>query len=655
MLLINVNCPDFPPHSKSFLSLEDSWNLFTEKIFKKDPCPPLLEETGKHIVQQCQGLPLSVVVVAGLLGKMDPTHDNWKKVEENLNSFFGTVSERCQSILSLSYNYLPQYLKACFLYVGGFPEDREINVSKLIRLWIAEQFVKARNNKRLEVVAEEYLEELIDRSLILTGKQRANGRIETCKIHDLFRQLCLSEVHTENIVYYMNGNVLVSLLEVIHDQRRVIDLRKHEEKQVYINDITSITRTFISMQYDFPERICSIVSKFKLLKVLDVLSLWYDFSCVIPELVHLRYVAARIDKALSLDKLRNLQIIILQENIGVNRSTKLEEPVDIWRMSELRHVDIDSPLYISNPLEAENPLFLNNLQNLYLYNSHFIVEIIKRTPNLKKLKFIDESENPDWSEILDSLILLEELETLLIKLESIDLNIFSGDILSCKIKKLSPNIKKLILLGTYIPWEVVNLLANLPNLEVISGEYAFSGTDWKVDEDVVFRKLKYLQIGEADLERWEATGSDNFPMLEQLILYGFDTLEEIPESIGDIMTLKLIQVDNCSSSVDNSAKRIQQEQESLGNYELQVRITPKDEEREGYLNEAGDDYTASHYILPHLLNLYSSRAKAQDFEIYAPNATFEDPLMHAEGCSVSRESWSTTSYKKKFLLEIKRF
>nr|QRG33153.1 Rpi-amr1i [Solanum americanum] len=169
-----VSCPDFPPHSKSFLSLDDSWNLFTEKVFKKDTCPPHLEETGKHIVQQCRGLPLSVVVVAGLIGKMDPTHDNWKKVEENLNSFFGTVSERCQSILSLSYNYLPQYLRACFLYVGGFPEDMEIKVSKLIRLWIAEQFVRGRSNKRLEVVAEEYLQELIDRSLILTGTQRAN-------------------------------------------------------------------------------------------------------------------------------------------------------------------------------------------------------------------------------------------------------------------------------------------------------------------------------------------------------------------------------------------------------------------------------------------------------------------------------------------------
>ncbi|KAK4708061.1 hypothetical protein R3W88_028986 [Solanum pinnatisectum] len=264
----------------------------------------------------------------------------------------------------------------------------------------------------------------------------------------------------------MNGTVPMPS-ESIDDQRPVVILSELQEKQVYPPmHCSGITRTFISMRYfyyyDFPERICSTVSKFKSLKVLDVLSLWYDFSCVIPELVHLRYVAARIEKALSLDKLRNLQTIVLHENISVNRPTMLEEPLDIWRMSELRHVDIDSPLYISNPLEAENPLFLNNLQNLYLSNSHFIVEIIKRTPNLKKLKFIDESEHPDWSAILDSLILLEELETLLIKRESID-NIFSGDILSCKIKKLNPKVKKLILLGTYIPWEVVNLLANLPN------------------------------------------------------------------------------------------------------------------------------------------------------------------------------------------------
>ncbi|RLN18425.1 uncharacterized protein C2845_PM02G18420 [Panicum miliaceum] len=36
-------------------------------------------------------------------------------------------------------------------------------------------------------------------------------------------------------------------------------------------------------------------------------------------------------------------------------------------------------------------------------------------------------------------------------------------------------------------------------------------------------------------------------------------------------------------------------------------------------------------ILPHLLNMYGSCATARDFEIYAPDATFEDPLMRAHG------------------------
>ncbi|KAH0775862.1 hypothetical protein KY290_007273 [Solanum tuberosum] len=565
-----VNNPDFPPHSKSFLSLEDSWNLFTKKIFKKDHCPPLLEKIGKHIVQQCQGLPLSIVVVAGLLVKMDLTHDNWKKVEENLDSFFGTVSERCQSILSLSYNYLPQYLRACFLYIGGFPEDREIDVYKLIRLWIAEEFVKARSNKRLEVVAEEYLQELIDRSLILTCRQRANGRMRTCKIHDLLRQLCLSEAHTENVVHVMNGNVL----EAIDDQRRVILLSKYEEKYDYRPRHSSgIVRTFISMQDDFPERICSIVSKFKLLKVLDVISLCCGFAGVIPELVHLRYVAANIEKALSLDKLRNLQTIILRRYFSV-RPTRLElQQLDIWRMSEIRHVDlryvaIRSPQYISNPVEAEQPLcLLNNLQTLYLRDSPFVMEIIRRTPNLKKLKILDISKLPDF---LDSFSILQDLETLHIETgENFGLMFISRDI-------SLPNLNKLKLRGTRIPWEVVNLLSNLPNLEVLEGKHAFAGADWKLNEDVVFRKLKYLRLYRfRELERWElAAGSDNFPMLEKLILYELPKLEEIPESIGEIMTLKSIRIVDCSSGVNTSARKIQQEQESLGNYELQLQIIP---------------------------------------------------------------------------------
>ncbi|WOL12737.1 hypothetical protein Cni_G21504 [Canna indica] len=51
----------------------------------------------------------------------------------------------------------------------------------------------------------------------------------------------------------------------------------------------------------------------------------------------------------------------------------------------------------------------------------------------------------------------------------------------------------------------------------------------------------------------------------------------------------------------------------------------------------------SHRILPHLLRLYESRATAQDFEIYAPNATFEDPLMCAHGVEQIKSAFYSVS------------
>ncbi|KAM3379819.1 hypothetical protein P3S68_012233 [Capsicum galapagoense] len=247
--------------------------LFTGILFKTDPCPPQLIKIGKHIIQQCRGLHLSIEVIAGLLCKMDPTHSNWKKVEENLNSFFGTVSEQCQSILSLSYSYLPQHLKACFLYVGGFPEDIEISVSKLIRLWIAELFVKGRSNKRLEVVAEEYLDELIDRSLILAGRRKPYGRMKTCKIYDLLRQLCIREAQFENFMHVLNDNDY-SFLEGIHIYPRrvmLLSLGTHW-KHLYVprhwSGITTNTiHSLIFMGNSFQvHQMPQFVSHFKLLK-----------------------------------------------------------------------------------------------------------------------------------------------------------------------------------------------------------------------------------------------------------------------------------------------------------------------------------------------------------------------------------------------------
>ena len=103
-------------------------------------CPPELEEMCRNIVKKCEGLPLAIVAIGGLLSKKKNGGLEWKKVHDCLatelksNDHLGSL----RRILQLSYDNLPYYLKQCYLYLSVFPEDYLI---KLIRLWIVERFV----------------------------------------------------------------------------------------------------------------------------------------------------------------------------------------------------------------------------------------------------------------------------------------------------------------------------------------------------------------------------------------------------------------------------------------------------------------------------------------------------------------------------------
>ena len=121
-----------------FLDEESSWNMFCIIVFGGRSCPLELEKIGKKIVKSCRGLPLSIVVVGGVLEKLERTNECWKSIRRSLNSIVNSENDmQCLKILKLSYNHLPLYLKPCFLYMGIFKEDSEIQVSKLIKLWVS--------------------------------------------------------------------------------------------------------------------------------------------------------------------------------------------------------------------------------------------------------------------------------------------------------------------------------------------------------------------------------------------------------------------------------------------------------------------------------------------------------------------------------------
>ncbi|KAL7217974.1 hypothetical protein ACSBR2_011239 [Camellia fascicularis] len=162
------------------LTLEESWTLFCRKTFMENSCPSHLEGLSKAILNRCEGLPLAIVAISGLLSTKDTSSvEEWDKIYRSLGAELQGNDKllSMKKILSLSYIDLPYYLKFCFLYLSVFPEDCFIDHWRLIRLWVAEGFVEMKAGMTKEEVAESYLNELINRSLVQVAEMRNDGRL----------------------------------------------------------------------------------------------------------------------------------------------------------------------------------------------------------------------------------------------------------------------------------------------------------------------------------------------------------------------------------------------------------------------------------------------------------------------------------------------
>ena len=124
---------------------------------------------------------------------------------------------------------------------------------------------------------------------------------------------------------------------------------------------------------------------------------------------------------------------------------------------------------------------------------------------------------------------------------------------------------------------MTNKIGSLPLLEILKLKYdSFIGSEWKTVEGQ-FLSLKLLVIERChELETW-ITEKTHFPRLKHLVLRGLQELKEIPSDIGNIDTLKSIELVDCSDSSVNSAEEIRDEQESYGNEDLQVHIPSEKE------------------------------------------------------------------------------
>ncbi|KAL0415448.1 UNVERIFIED_CONTAM: Disease resistance protein RPP13 [Sesamum latifolium] len=530
------------PHEMDFLDEDKSWNLFCEKVFRGEPCPPELEEIGKQIAKSCKGLPLALVVIGGLLAKSQRTIVQWKYVAENLVSVINLGNhEQCLKILSLSYSHLPIHLKPCFLYLAIFPEDFEIHISRLIELWITEGFVNPVAHRSLEDIAAEYLKELIDRNLLIVRQRGTLGKMKSCIIHDLLRDLCLREALKDHFL-------CIAKVYDVHfppnmENKRRLGVHRSTKQYRYNPRVLNTLRSASSSR----SLVCEsewispwLAPSLKLLRVLNVKDKYSPEE--ILQLINSRYlhfsgswdVNSRLTSSISL--LWNLQTLI------VRGSFKTILPSQVWEMTQLRHLKFGM-IVLSDPL-----------RNLIM----FAEEVPERIPNIKKMKLAYANDRRLGSKL--SSYGLQNLACLS-KLESLTLDINWREEMSAGDFGFPHSLKKLTLSGCGLPWKDMRIVGSLPKLEILRlHRSAFVGRVWNPSEGE-FARLKFLKISETDLTYWGAENT-HFPSLEHLVLSYID-LKELPMGLAEIHTLQLIEMEMCTLCDGASVKQISEERESL--------------------------------------------------------------------------------------------
>lgn len=547
------------PYLLRFMTLEEAEELLRTKVFDVNECPEKLRSAESRILRKCGKLPLAIVVTAGIL-RNDPKNEKWWETVAQKSLSMDELDSDSQKqlvddLIRRSYDHLRHVYKSCFLYLGVFPEDLEIQVSKLLQLWIAEGFIPQIEKESMEETAERCLRELVDRNLVMVCQRTLSGRIKTCLVHDTLRDFCKRTAKSENLFQGCDTGTLSS------SSRRLCCINSHFSKYISNQQPAHNVRSFLSFGQEettLNQDLCpNVFKQFKLLRVLDILSIKLPgtrFPTQLPNLVLLKFIAMCCELKIlpkKMSSLLNLQTLVFHTTCPT-----LEIQADIWAMTKLRHLHTNTSTTLPKCLE-QSPGG-ESLQTLSAVSPESLTkEAFERAKNLKKLGICGKlgtlvEANGD-SSLFDSLCKLDSLENL--KLYNDDGN--SKLLALPQAHKFPPRLTRLSLHNTSLDWDCMSILGNLRYLEVLKlKDNAFKGDYWKTKQGG-FLSLKVLFIGATDLTRWDAKAND-FPELRHLILKQCRALERIPSDFVHMKNLEMINVEHAKDSVVSSARRIVQ-------------------------------------------------------------------------------------------------
>ncbi|KAK0600293.1 hypothetical protein LWI29_013471 [Acer saccharum] len=568
------------------LEWKEAWDLFCKKAFPSEKCCPRKElvEWSQKIVKKCEGLPLAIAAVGSLLSKKRQIPIEWKKLHDSLGSEIDSDYSLAiiSRILLPSYKDLSNNLKNCFLYFSIFPEDYSIARERLIRLWIAEGFIKERGGKTLEDVAEDYLNELIGRNLVDVSKWDFDGRVKFCRVQNLIQEFIILKSKEENFVKLLAESDSSSSTDY-----KIRRLSIHHSKTRW-SDRSGLrcVRSLFIFEWDasLHSRIRKLLQHLKLVRSLDLEGApLTEFPEEIVELTLLKYLSLRGTQVATVPK--SIKKLAYLETLDLKHTCVTKLPFEIYALKFLRHllvyrynfnnyVAFDSVQGVEVPAGVEG---LSAIQKLLLINAtkhKKIIAELKALVQLRKLGLIG-LKREDGRALCASIKEMEKLLTLDLrssrKEEYIELDdmddkpptILQRLYLKGRLHKIPgwiSSLHSLVRIGLRwskletSPLEALQVLPNLMELEMVDA-YTGNTLEFKTE---TFKELKFLHLEQIDRLSTVIVEAKAMPKLEKLTICKCEKMEMLPLYINNLTKLQELLVYDMHN---NFIKRLQKNSE----------------------------------------------------------------------------------------------
>ncbi|KAL3497657.1 hypothetical protein ACH5RR_040389 [Cinchona calisaya] len=590
-------------HHLQTLSDEFSWMLL-EKIAFAEGGPTrtqALVDIGRRIVRRCGGVPLAIKAIGGLLySKKDSWQ--WLEIDRSTQIWNNSTNgvDRVLSAIKLSYDHLPSLsLKQCFAACSIFPKDTLLDKNKLVQMWMAQGLISPpkRRDLQMEDIGSNYVNMLLQRSLLQDPENDLFNNITCCKMHDLVHDLSLQV--SKNYCFNMeveSHETATDDIEAMHlflfsdDQKRIKkkNLKRISSKlrtlvlngSAYLEDILENFRYLsILIVQDYEVNVLpNAIGEMKLLRFLDIADTRIsELPNSFTMLYNLQTLRVNILKELpkGFENLINLRTFDMKTTFflsGISRLTNLRTLPQLEVVREGKAFQLEELEHLDN---LRGKLEICGIENVSCPESAAKANLWRKS-NINSLELCCDTKVPDDNglQILEGLKPHSNLERLIIcrfqcsTLPSwmVSKNHFSvlRNLVEIKLSHLHC-CKQIPSLGDLPHLQFINMY-ELGSVECIGNEFygcinldgacssSSSNNSHEAAVTTLFPALRKLKLGcMYGLSKWSdamiqssSSSIKLFPLLEELNLNNLSKLALVP-NLGNLMCLRRLEITGCGN------------------------------------------------------------------------------------------------------------